>query len=269
MSLEFRLIEIEKRNPYRIAAMDQAILEECEAGRSPPTLVYHNWQPSVSIANGQNRNDINHEMCREKGFDVVRLTTGGKAVVHFPDTEFTYSLFVPITGINPRSTYELYCGRIATALRELGVPSAVIDNNDIFVGEKKIGGNAQYIKKQYAMQQGILIYTKPDAQVMLSLMNSSLYPSGSVAKLNRVLTGFRDHSGSSQEQLRETLTSHLLEGYKIKKGTLTRREQTRIRELESSYRTIEEAQAPQVRGLCWMPAPAYLQTKRTAVEARV
>ena len=84
-----------------------------------------------------------------------------------------------------------------------------------------------------------------------------------------VLTGFRDHSLVSQEQLRETLTGHLLTGYQIKKGTLTKREQARIKELEPTYRTIKEEQAPQVRGLCWMPAPAYAQAKRTAVEARI
>ena len=147
MSLEFRLIQIEKRDPHTIAAMDHAIFEECESGRSPPTLVYHNWQPGVSIANGQALTDLNFATCREKGFDIVRLTTGGKAVVHFPDTEFSYSLFVPITGIDPRATYELYCGRITAALRELGISSAVVDNNDIFVGEKKNWGQCTARKK--------------------------------------------------------------------------------------------------------------------------
>ena len=267
MSLEFRIIEIEKRNPYRIAAMDHAIFEECELGRSPPTLVFHNWERSVSIANGQALNDINWSGCREKGFEVVRLTTGGKAVVHFPDTEFSYSLFVPITGINPRATYELYCGRIANALASLGVPSAVVDNNDIFIGEKKIGGNAQHVKRNFAMQQGLILYEQPDERVMLSLMNPFLYPEDAEQALGNILTGFNQYSSASQEQLRQVFTAHVLGGYECKPGPLTERERQRVTELEQQYRNIQEAQAPQVRGLCWLPAPVYIQRK--AMEARV
>ncbi|MSR86205.1 hypothetical protein EXS74_02320 [Candidatus Woesearchaeota archaeon] len=266
MSLEFRLIDIETRSPYRIAAMDHAIHEECEAGHSPPTLVFHNWEKSVSIANGQALDDLNFEACRENGFEVVRLTTGGKAVVHFPDTEFSYSLFVPITGINPRATYELYCGRIAAALQSLGVSSAVVDNNDIFVGEKKIGGNAQHVKKNVAMQQGVILYEQPDARTMLSLMNASLYEVDAEEKLRDVLTGISAHSSAPQEQVRQILTAHMLSGYEYKTGFLTEREQVKIRELESQYKTLEEAQAPQTRGLCWLPAAVYIQ--RRAIEAR-
>lgn len=268
MSLEFRLIEIEKRNPFLIAAMDQAIFEECEAARSPPTLVYHNWERSVSLANGQARDDLNWNMCREKGFDVVRLSTGGKAVVHFPDTEFSYTLFVPITGINPRATYELYCGRVAAALANVGVSSVVVDNNDIFVGERKIGGNAQHVKQRFAMQQGLILYEQPDASLMLSLMNPSLYEQDAQERLANVLTGLRKYSSASQQQVRDIMTAHMLASYEFKSGSLTERERVRIQELESRYKTVEEAQAPQTRGLCWLPAPAYLRAK-AQVEARV
>ncbi len=261
MSLEFRLIEIEKRNPFLIAAMDQAIFEECEAGRSPPTLVYHNWEKSVSLANGQALNDLNWSACQEKRFKVVRLTTGGKAVVHFPDTEFSYSLFVPISERNPRATYEQYCGRIAAALASLGVASAVVDNNDIFIEEKKIGGNAQHIKQKYAMQQGLILYEQPSAREMLSLMNPSLYEESAEEQLGNILTSFIKYSSASQQQLRQILTAHMLGGYAWKQGFLTEREQRQVQELESEYQDIQEAQAPQTRGLCWLPAPGYKKAK--------
>ncbi len=265
MNLEFRIIKMEKRSPYIIAAMDHAIFEECEASRSPSTLVFHNWEPSVSLANGQALSDINLRECAKQGFGVVRLTTGGKAVVHFPDTEFSYSLFVPVDGINPRKTYEEYCGRIANALQSLGIPSAVVDNNDIFVGERKIGGNAQHVKREYAMQQGIVLYETPSAKRMLSLMHPSLYNSGAEERLHSLLTSVRAHSSASQEQVRQIMVEYLLNGDFHTKGYLSEREQQRIRELEPSYRRTKEVQAPQIRGLCWLPASAYHQAK---VEAR-
>ena len=266
MSLEFRLIESEKRSPFLIAAMDHAIFEECEAGYSPPTLVYHNWEPAVSIANGQTLNDLNHKECKRLGFSIVRMPSGGKAVVHFPDTEFSYSLFIPITGINPRATYEKYCGRISTALASLGIQSAIADNNDIFIGEKKVGGNAQWVKRNYAMQHGLILYEQPSARIMLSLMHPSLYPPQAEQQLQALLTGWRNHSSVSQEELRRTLTENLLEGYSYKKGKLTEREQGRIEELQEQYKNPYDSQAAQIRGLCWLPAPAY---KKGVVEVHV
>lgn len=268
MSLEFRVIEIEKRNPFLIAAMDQAIFEACESGYSPPTLIYHNWEKSISLASGQALSDINVNTCREKGFKLVRLTIGGKAVIHFPDTEFSYSLFVPISERNPRATYQKYCGRIAAALTSLGVSSAVVDNNDIFVGEKKIAGNAQHVKQKYAMQQGLILYEQPSANSMLSLMNSSLYTEDAEEQLDTILTSFKRYSSASQEQVREVITAYMLAGYEWTIGYVTEREQRRTQELEPKYRILEEAQAPQTRGLCWLPAPAYKKEK-AAMEARV
>lgn len=269
MSLEFRLIEIEKRNPFLIAAMDQAIFEECEAGRSPPTLIYHNWEPAVSIANGQTLSDINFESCKEKKFEVIQMKAGGKAVVHFPDTEFTYSLCIPVESIDIPKMYEKYCGRIGLALKNLGLPSVLVKNNDIFVGRKKIGGNAQHIKQRslYVMQQGVILYHKPSARDMLSFMNPSLYPKTAEAELDALLTGFSDYSSISQEKLRDTMTKHVLEGYQWKKGFLTEEEQRRVKDLESKYKVLLPSQWNQTRGLCWLPAPVYLKEK--AAEAQV
>lgn len=269
MNLEFRLIELEKRSPFTIAAMDHAIFEECEAGRSPPTLLYHNWEKAVSLAAGQNIHDVNIIECERQGFTIVRLPSGGKAVVHFPDTEFSYSLFIPVEKIDIRKLYEKYCGRIGTALRSLGLPSVVVENNDIFVGTKKIGGNAQRIRQKSlcVMQQGIILYHKPFANDMLCLMHPSLYPARAEAKLDALLTGFSEYSSLSQTILRETMTSHLLEGYRWEKGGVTQRERARIRELEESYKNPYDPKAQQVRGLCWLPAPAYKNEK--VVEARV
>src|SRR3989338_7479748 len=98
-------------------------------------------------------------------------------------------------------------------------------------------------------------------------MNPSLYQEDAEEQLTSILTGFRTYSFASQEQLRQILAAHLLGGYESQIGSLTEREQERIKELEFQYRVLEEAQAPQVRGLCWLPAPAYVQAKR-AMEAR-
>lgn len=267
MSLEFRVIEIERRSPFRIAAMDHAVMEACKEGRSPPTLIYHNWEKSVSLAKGQAMSDLNLEECERQGFKVVRLPTGGKAVIHFPDTEFSYTLCVPNTGINPREAYKKYCERIGNALRSLGVSSVSVDNNDIFVGEKKIGGNAQWVSGGWTLQHGLLLYEQPDAQTMLSLMHLSLYHFSAEEELKALVTGFHVFSHASQQQLRDVLTAHLLGGYKWKRGTLTEEEEAQAGDMERQYRNPHDPKATQTRGLCWLPAPIYRREEMELEEA--
>ena len=263
MSLEFRLIRMAKRDPYMIAAMDHAIHEAVETRQSPPTLVYHNWEPSVSIASGQALSDLNLEECQQKGFNVVRLPTGGKAVVHFPDQEFSYSLFVPLESHfrDIRKVYETYCGRIAEALSSFGLPSTVVDNNDIFVGDRKIGGNAQRVKRETSMQQGVILYENPDAEVMLRLMHPSLYPDTALSQLQNLLTGFTEYSDASQEELRRRMTE-MITGGAYTPGDLTPRERERVEELYLHYKDVQPSQSNLVRGLCWLPAPGYRKEVR-------
>ncbi len=241
-----------------IAAMDHAIHEAVEAKHSPPTLIFHNWEPSVSIASGQALSDLNLEECDRLGFKVVRLPSGGKAVVHYPNTEFTYSLFVPIEqGIKDvRRTYETYCGRIGEALSSFGLPTTVVDNNDIFVGERKIGGNAQRLRRASSMQHGLILYDKPDVDTMFSLMHPSLYPSSALEELRSLMTGFTEYSDATQEQLRQRMVEKITGGsYQV--GELTSMEERRVQELYPHYQAVQDSQAKQVRGLCWLPAPAY------------
>ena len=261
MSLEFRLIGIERRDPVYIAAMDQAIYEECSEGRSPPTLVYHNWDPSITIAKNQLLTDLNLEKCDMLGYKVVRVGSGGKAVVHFPDTEFSYSLFIPSSGkIDITRVYQTYCGKICDALTSLGLPLVRVEKNDIYVGNKKIGGNAQVVKKHATMQHGLILYEKPDAQTMLDFMDPSLYPPHAVNELDEILTGFTSYSQTSQEELLQRMTEHLT-GNSYTLGILTPEENERITQLVSEYSVISKGTTHVPLGLCWYPAPAYVQWK--------
>jgi len=260
---------MERRDARVIAAMDHAIFEACEAGRSPPTLVYHNWQPSVSIAAGQTIDDVNVDECERRGFTVVRMPSGGKAVVHYPDTEFTYSLFVPVNPAHRdlRKVYETYCSKIGAALASFGLPATVVNNNDIFVAGKKIAGNAQRMGRNISMQQGLILYELPDLHTMMRLMNPALYPDGTVDELKSIMASFRQYSTASQENLRGELTLQLLDGFSFRVGALTNDEQRRMEELKTHYAFPDDVNAKQVRGLCWLPAPAYREAKSAEVHA--
>ncbi|MGD2200525.1 MAG: biotin/lipoate A/B protein ligase family protein [Candidatus Bathyarchaeota archaeon] len=76
-------------------AIDEAIMKAVAEGRSPPTLRFYGWSPPcVSIGYAQSLQDeIDLDLCREKGYSWVRRPTGGRAILHID--ELTYSVVAP------------------------------------------------------------------------------------------------------------------------------------------------------------------------------
>lgn len=259
MSLEYRLVDIETRDPAMIAAIDHVLLRRCDEGTSPPTLIYHNWEKSVSLALAQTSSDINIGMCTELGFKVVRMQSGGRAVVHYPGTEFTYSLFTPLQhepSTAPAAIYDRYCTAIVKALEELGISAEVKNTYDVFVGEKKIGGNAQRILRNIVMQQGIILHQTPNAQETISLMNPALYDANDVEELRGMLTSVYDHVHVDQEKVREALTKNIFHGHTYTIGTLSREEIAEAEALTPQYSNFQSPSSTSIRGLCWLPRGA-------------
>ncbi len=75
-------------------ALDEAISDAVTAGRQPPTLRLYGWKPpAISLGYHQDIDDgIDHDAARERGYDIVRRPTGGRAILH--STELTYSFSI-------------------------------------------------------------------------------------------------------------------------------------------------------------------------------
>ena len=76
-------------------ALDEAILADVEAGRSPPTLRIYGWDPPcLSLGHSQlPRQELDLPRAKAMGFDVVMRPTGGRVVLHID--ELTYSVIAP------------------------------------------------------------------------------------------------------------------------------------------------------------------------------
>lgn len=85
------LLEEEPRSGAANMAVDQAIAQACAAGESPPTLRFYRWAPpAVSLGRHQPLADLNWAAVTEHGYEVVRRSTGGRAILHID--ELTYSV---------------------------------------------------------------------------------------------------------------------------------------------------------------------------------
>jgi lipoyl(octanoyl) transferase len=159
-------------------AVDEAILESVYTGKSKPTLRLYAWQPAcLSLGLAQPFAEVNTQALAERGWDVVRRPTGGRAILHVD--ELTYSVIAPedeprVTG-GVLKSYLRLSQALLEALRLIGLcpeanekdsntntekPNPVCfeapSNYEITVNKKKLIGSAQARRKEGVLQHGAL-----------------------------------------------------------------------------------------------------------------
>ncbi len=91
---QWRLINDPHTAGARNMAVDEAILHAVGAGQQPPTLRVYGWMPpALSIGYGQHAREVDQDLIRAHGWDIVRRPTGGRAILHID--ELTYSIALP------------------------------------------------------------------------------------------------------------------------------------------------------------------------------
>lgn len=171
-------------------AVDEAALEHIQRGESPPTLRLYAWEPAcLSLGQAQPFADVDLARLNQRGWDVVRRATGGRAILH--TDELTYSVTAPADEPRVAGTlleaYNRLAGALLAAVQELGlavevkagretgngnpnpvcfeVPSAY----EITVNGKKLIGSAQARKKDGVLQHGSLPLTGDLARICQAL----------------------------------------------------------------------------------------------------
>ncbi|MBA3944454.1 MAG: lipoate--protein ligase family protein, partial [Herpetosiphonaceae bacterium] len=158
-------------------AVDQAMLE-LYPQQQLSTLRLYSWAPAcVSLGIAQRWSDVQAERCAERGIEVVRRPTGGRAILH--DYEVTYSLVTRqadplIAAPTIVAAYAQISAALVTGLQRLGIgaelaarpvayttkSAACFDlaaDYEITVGGRKLVGSAQARKQGVVLQQGTLL----------------------------------------------------------------------------------------------------------------
>jgi len=173
---EWRLLPLRIDDAFTSMAIDEALLKLNAEGRSPNTIRFWRWLPStVSIGCFQSlEREVDLEVAKKYGVDVVRRITGGGAVFHDHDGELTYSLVckqgdVPDDIIE---SYRLICGGLVQGLGHLGLQAEFKPVNDVQVNGKKISGSAQTRRCGSVLQHGTILIS-PDVRMMFELLKVS------------------------------------------------------------------------------------------------
>ncbi len=162
----------------RNMAVDSAIAGAVGSGRQPATLRLYGWQPHcLSLGYGQRIRDADTDTLRQRGWDLVRRPTGGKAILH--GDELTYSLCLPLDHpLASGDIVESYRRLSAGLLRALDILGLSASANpadcgarsqpagpvcfvqpshyEILVGGRKLIGSAQLRRKGVVLQHGTL-----------------------------------------------------------------------------------------------------------------
>lgn len=172
------LIDEEPRTGAANMAIDQAMAESAADGRTPSTLRFYRWQPpAVSLGRHQFLSDIDQEAARDHGFDVVRRTTGGRAILH--TDELTYSVAAAesearVSG-GVMESYLRLSNALVRGLQQIGVANVekaagtvragpdvsaacfeVPSAYEIVVDGRKLMGSAQSRRAGHVLQHGSL-----------------------------------------------------------------------------------------------------------------
>src|SRR5512143_1238392 len=96
-------------------AADESILEHIGRGESLPTLRLYAWEPAcLSLGHAQPFADVDMTRLRQRGWEVVRRATGGRAILH--TDELTYSVIAPNDETRLAGTVLESYNRLAQAL---------------------------------------------------------------------------------------------------------------------------------------------------------
>ncbi len=158
-------------------AIDEAILDAVGSGESRPTLRLYAWQPTcLSLGIGQPGSDADRVRLAERGWELVRRTTGGRAILHTDELTYSVSLPVdhPLAAGSIVDSYRRLSDALLDAVQSIGLLAEadkriegaaklngpvcfeVPSDYEITAGGKKLIGSAQVRRQHAILQHGSL-----------------------------------------------------------------------------------------------------------------
>jgi len=215
----WRLIDLETNDGYTNMAIDEAILEARIEDKVPNTFRLYRWSPScASIGRNQSmEHEVDIEACKKWGIDYVRRITGGGAVFHEYNGEITYSIVAKKENFLPADideTFKILCKGIIVALGDFGLEAqhGIFHCPSIFVGDRKISGNAQTIKKDVVLQHGtVLLHYDPNLMYTILRVRVAGYKEKVVSSVYQKVTTLEQEAKQTYDF--EIVKNALIEGY--------------------------------------------------------
>ncbi len=133
-----------------------------------PLLLFYINEPAVIIGRNQNAlEEVDPIFVKANNIHLVRRLSGGGTVYHDLGN-LNFSFVTP--GQEGLHKFDRFTKPVIEVLRDLGVDAALHGRSDIFAGDKKISGNAQYASQRRMFSHGTLLFNT-NMEMMLRAIN--------------------------------------------------------------------------------------------------
>lgn len=167
--------------------LDHFLAREMSKQLDWPILRFFTWKPyCVSLGFHQDVSDIDQKLCANRGVDIVRRPTGGRAILHAE--ELTYSVIYPFDNLDVAEFYRLIHLPFVVALQEWGIPAefqaaqadfrqiyktdraylcfATSAQHEVEISGKKLIGSAQRVYNHAILQHGSILLGSAHLQLV-------------------------------------------------------------------------------------------------------
>ena len=162
-----RLLELTLPTPAENLALDEALLDQAEAGSAPGEIL-RLWEPATPLVVIGRSSKIDEEVdraaCAERGVPVLRRSSGGAAIVAGPGC----LMYAVVLSFDRRpalraidAAHHFVLGRLATALAEFLPDATHRGTSDLALGDRKFSGNSLRVKRRHLLYHGTLLYDFP------------------------------------------------------------------------------------------------------------
>jgi len=143
-------------DPYFNLAAEEYLLTQVDCDDRDFVFIYQN-RPSVVIGRNQNiYEEVNLPYCHEHNIDVCRRISGGGTVYH--DLGNINITWITKRDMHKVNNYTTFINPLINFLQKMQVHAYLNERNSIYVGDKKIGGNAQFSAKKNLLSHCTLLF---------------------------------------------------------------------------------------------------------------
>ena len=170
MGIPFRIIDTGVRDGRHQIAFDEALIECHRTGRSPDTVRFLRFPPTVLIGRHQAmRHEVKVEHCQATGIGLVRRITGGGAI-YLDEGQAGWEIVLsrrrlplPTLGDYTRAICEAVAHGLSKAF---GIEARFRPRNDIEVGGRKLCGTGGFFDGDTLIYQGTVLIDADPARVL-------------------------------------------------------------------------------------------------------
>lgn len=244
----------QQNDPHINLAVEEFLLRHIVIDQ--PILFFYVNEPSIVVGRNQNVfEEINFSFARNHHLPVLRRLSGGGTVYHDLGN-VNYSLIAPDQEL--LNDYSSFTRPVLNALRRVGLTPELKQRSSIFVGGKKVSGNAQYATAGRLVSHGTLLFNSD-----LAKLRSAIQPQLQQIE-SRAVRSIRSHVVNLCDLLEEGISPDMVKDL-IREEFLGGKHAVTYQLSVEDWRIVQEIAQERYRSWEWNigRSPKFSTTRRT------